>query len=87
MIFGVNRTADIQSITHCNLAHLSYQNFQKIQEYSPDLLYSLRDKALEYCDEWTNFKVVLLKQVDYLLNGKEPYPENFYKQIQFYMEE
>lgn len=61
IVFGSSRTADVQSITHCTLAYLSYQHFQNILDYSPDLFHSLQSKALEYEDDWINFKVVLLK--------------------------
>ena len=53
IIFGSNRTSEVQSITYVTLASLSAQNFQKIWDYSPDLYESFKERAFNYDDEWT----------------------------------
>lgn len=89
IIFGSSRTAEVQSVTHCTLAYLSYQHFKNILDYNPDLMYNLRDRALDYVDDWIDFKVFLLKQIDYFNDVIIPGPMDdiFYKQVQFHMEE
>lgn len=88
MLFGNNRSAEVVSISYCTLASLSAQNFQQVWKSSPKIVSSFRENCLAYSDEWIEFKVVLLKQVDYFQDlGWMDDEENFYKNIQFYMKE
>ena len=62
VIFGSSRSANIESINYCTLAHLSVENFNKLCHFCPDVYLDMKQKALtSYNDEWIQFKITLLK--------------------------
>ena len=61
VIFGTERSAEIQAITHCTLGYITLQDCHKVWQYSPELYSHLKNQALQYDDQWINFKVQLLK--------------------------
>lgn len=66
VLFGTTRSSNIDSLNYCTLAHLSSQYLQKLANICPELYESLKERALEtYCDDWIEFKTVLLQQIDY----------------------
>lgn len=67
---------------------MSIQNFHKVWSRNPELLESFKEKAHTYKDEWIDFKIILLKQIDYFWRKDgQPFPDSFFKQIHFFMEE
>lgn len=65
VLFDSNRTADVQCITHATLGTISKVDFQKFLNFSPEMYTSFKQRALQYCDPWISFKIMLLKQIDY----------------------
>lgn len=83
IIFGAVRSANVESINYCTLAHLSSEYFHKMCNLSPEIFNSLKKRALEdYDDDWIRFKCTLLDQIHYFQNVvAEDEQMNFYKEI------
>ena len=69
MVFGCNRTCNIESMSYCTMALLHEQHFKKLIQKAPEIYHSLRDAALSYNDEWTKFKVKFISEVQYFKNA------------------
>lgn len=66
LIFSSVRTATIVSENYTTLAFLMEKNFLELWDYSPDTFHMIKNHAIAYKDDpWINFKVKLLKQIDY----------------------
>ena len=88
-MIGTPRSANIDSINYCTLAHLSNVYFNKLCDICPELITSIKERALStYADDWIQFKSMLLQQVDYFQGiNDNPNCKHFLKEIQFHMEE
>ena len=75
------RTATVQSQNYCTMANLELENFLELWNYSPDIFHSIKSKALSYRDEWIQFKVKLLKQIDYFECKKDDEDDKFFHEI------
>ena len=54
------------SENYTTLAYLMEKNFLELWDYSPDTFHMIKNHAITYKDDpWINFKIKLLKQIDY----------------------
>ena len=61
MLFGSKRSANVETVTYSTMTRISAESFKKICHNCPGFYWDLKDYSLKYDDEWTKFKVVLLK--------------------------
>jgi len=59
--------------------------FYDICSNYPDILVKMKKKALQYNDPWKQFKVTVLKQIDYF--GEMVRTDEFYNEAQFHLSE
>ena len=85
LLFPCLRTATVKSQNYCTLAYLKKDNFIELWAYSPDTFHDIEEHALRYKDKWIQFKIKLLRQIDYF--DTEKYNEEFFVRIQYHMQE
>ena len=78
------RTATVKSTNYSTMACINKGKFYDLCSNFPDILMKMQQKALQYTDPWTKFKLALLHQVDYFAENFEQESE-FYKELQFHM--
>lgn len=92
LIYDCPRTATVQSMDYSIFAHLDQEQFHELWNYSPDCYDAIRKEILKYDDEWIQFKIKLLQQVDYFqkfikTETYTPANPSFFHEIQFFMQE
>lgn len=82
IMYNCKRTANVQSLSYCTLARLTDEHFDKLWQLCPEVYISIKNKTLEYDDEWSKFKELLLKQVDFFRHHlTTDHNPNFHKEI------
>ena len=90
LLYEEMRTATVQSTNFCTMAYVMRDPFFEIITRFGELWEMFKEKSLNYDenDVWKSFKVLLLKQIDYMSPESNVYlDEAFYSEIQFYMKE
>ena len=52
LIFSCQRTATVKSENYSTLAFLTQKDFVELWDYSPEIFFLIREKALSYNDPW-----------------------------------
>jgi len=66
---------------------LKKEKFEEMSIFIPEIHANMQEKTLLYDDEWIQFKIKMLQQIDYFdLHVKED-NEPFFKHVQYYMKE
>ena len=79
------RTASVRSSNYCTMACIHKRVFYDLCSNFPDILIKMKKKALEYKDPWKEFKLTVLKQVDYFSEVMDS--NEFYHEVQFHLSE
>eukprot|EP00356_Strombidium_inclinatum_P000435 CAMPEP_0170510830 /NCGR_PEP_ID=MMETSP0208-20121228/65975_1 /TAXON_ID=197538 /ORGANISM="Strombidium inclinatum, Strain S3" /LENGTH=122 /DNA_ID=CAMNT_0010794319 /DNA_START=887 /DNA_END=1255 /DNA_ORIENTATION=+ len=79
------RTASVKSQNYCTMACIHKRVFYELCNNFPDILIKMKKKALEYNDPWKEFKMTVLKEIEYFRDLIDD--DEFYNEIQFLMEE
>ena len=90
MVFDEVRTATVRSTNYCTMATLDRQSFFELCTNFPEIFAKMKETGLKYDDNdvWKSFKVLLLKQIDYMSPTSNVFLDDaFYAEIQFYMKE
>jgi len=72
------RTASVKSSNYCTMACIHKRVFYDLCNNFPDILIKMKRKALEYKDPWKEFKITVLKQVDYFAESIDD--DEFYQE-------
>ena len=66
VIFGSVRSSNVDSLNYCTIANIDGECLRKLCNMSPEIYTNMKSRALKvYNDDWIQFKIVLLKQIDY----------------------
>ena len=77
------RTASVKSSNYCTMACIHKRVFFELCNSFPDILIKMKKKALQYKDPWKEFKLTVLKQVDYFADQVQD--DEFYDEVQFHL--
>lgn len=68
LLFGVSRTATVRSTNYCTMATLAKSSLMELFYRFPGIYSEMWEAALDYdnMDKWKEFKILLLKQIEYL---------------------
>lgn len=91
LIFGIDRTATVVSSNYCTMATISSEVLLRLLHSYSEVFREMKKKALQYNDQdkWKEFKIMLLKEIDYFksddIESKDPvlFEREFYEEIQF----
>lgn len=61
ILYGCLTTASVSSVTYSVSAKIDKQVIEKLKNYAWDVYKQMREKSFEYKDEWTLFKLKILK--------------------------
>jgi len=79
-------TATVRSTNYCTIASLNKKVFIDLCNSFPEIFVKMKEKCLEYNDPWKQFKVNLLKKLDYFESVNTDVPE-FLDTVQFHMQD
>lgn len=85
LLTDTERSATIKSTNYCTLAGISRETFHDMCDRFNEIYFQLRQKALKYSDPWKQFRLKLLKQIDFF---ESPVNQvEFLDQVHYFMQE